>query len=168
MPSEDRPPALILWDVDHTLIENGGVSKENYALAFELLAGRPPEVQPSTDGRTDVAIMGDLLAANGVEPGAFSWERQTEALTEAGARNRERLTERGHAMPGAVECLTRLAADASVVPSVLTGNIVANARVKLRAFGLGQWLDFEVGGFGADHRERVMLVPAAQRRAAGK
>jgi phosphoglycolate phosphatase len=41
-------------------------------------------------------------------------------------------------------------------------------RVKLGAFGLDQWLDFEVGGFGADHRERAMLVPAAQRRATGK
>lgn len=160
--------ALLLWDVDHTLIENGGVSKENYALAFELLTGRPAEVQPGTDGRTDIAIMGNLLAANGVEPGAFSWDRQAEALTEAGERNRERLAELGHAMPGAMECLSRLAADPSVVQSVLTGNIVANARVKLGAFGLDQWLDFEVGGFGADDRERAMLVPAAQRRAAGK
>ena len=32
---------LVLWDIDHTLIENHGVNKEIYALAFELLTGRP-------------------------------------------------------------------------------------------------------------------------------
>jgi hypothetical protein len=30
---------LLLWDVDHTLIENSGVSKAVYARAFELMAG---------------------------------------------------------------------------------------------------------------------------------
>jgi phosphoglycolate phosphatase len=50
--ADDIGPALLLWDVDHTLIENGGVSKENYALAFEILTGRAPEAQPQTDGRT--------------------------------------------------------------------------------------------------------------------
>jgi phosphoglycolate phosphatase len=47
------PETLILWDVDHTLIENGGVSKATYALAFELLTGHAPSVRPSIDGRTD-------------------------------------------------------------------------------------------------------------------
>ena len=31
---------LLLWDIDHTLIENHGVNKETYALAFKLLTGR--------------------------------------------------------------------------------------------------------------------------------
>src|SRR5437660_466817 len=42
---------LVLWDVDHTLIENGGVSKEMYARAYELLTGESPSEQPETDGR---------------------------------------------------------------------------------------------------------------------
>ena len=33
-------PILVLWDIDHTLIENHGVNKETYALAFTLLTGR--------------------------------------------------------------------------------------------------------------------------------
>jgi hypothetical protein len=32
-------PRLVLWDVDHTLIENAGVSKEIYATAFHALTG---------------------------------------------------------------------------------------------------------------------------------
>jgi hypothetical protein len=51
------PETFVLWDVDHTLIENGGVSKETYALAFELLTGCVPSVRPATDGRTDFQIM---------------------------------------------------------------------------------------------------------------
>ena len=62
----DLPRTLVLWDVDHTLIENGGVSKETYALAFELLTGTSPTVRPTTDGRTDFQIMHELLIANSV------------------------------------------------------------------------------------------------------
>ncbi|MFE2375553.1 HAD family hydrolase [Streptomyces sp. NPDC059398] len=32
----------VLWDIDHTLIENAGVSKEIYAAAFTALAGSAP------------------------------------------------------------------------------------------------------------------------------
>lgn len=162
------PLSLLLWDVDHTLIENGGVSKENYALAYEILTGQAPEVQPSTDGRTDITIMESLLESNGVDAGGISLDRQFAALTEAAERNRTRLAERGFALPGAVECLTRLSETEGIIQSVLTGNIEINARVKLGAFGLDRWLDFSVGGFGADHRIRGMLVPAAQERAAQK
>jgi hypothetical protein len=58
-----------------------------------------------------------------------------------------------------------LAADRHVIQSTLTGNIEANARVKLHAFGLDPWIDFSVGGFGVLH-ERPLLVPVAQQRAA--
>ena len=34
---------LVLWDIDHTLIENHGVNKETYALAFRLLTERAAE-----------------------------------------------------------------------------------------------------------------------------
>jgi phosphoglycolate phosphatase-like HAD superfamily hydrolase len=156
---------LVLWDVDHTLIENSGVSKENYALAFELLTGRAPAAHPRTDGRTDIAIMADMLKVNGVASDAFSVERQLAALAEAGRRNASRLRELGYALPGAAASLKRLAGEPNVIQSVLTGNIESNARIKLGAFGLDQWLDFSAGGFGADHEQRAVLVPVAQGKA---
>ncbi|PPK94229.1 phosphoglycolate phosphatase-like HAD superfamily hydrolase [Kineococcus xinjiangensis] len=160
--------ALLLWDVDHTLIENGGVSKENYALAFELLTSRPAQAQPRTDGRTDVGIMTNLLRANGEDPAAFSSERQWEALIEAGARNQAALAARGHAMPGAEEVLARVADEPDVIQAVLTGNVEPNARIKLGTFGLDRWLDFTVGGFGWESAVRAHLVPVAQRKAADR
>lgn len=135
--------ALLLWDVDHTLIENAGVSKENYALAFEILVGRVPEVQPRTDGRTDLGIMAELLSANGEDPAAYPEERRWDALVEAGSRNSAALAERGHALPGAVACLERVSAEMGVRQSVLTGNIRPNAITKLGAFGLDVWMDWE-------------------------
>ena len=56
---------LLLWDVDHTLIENSGVSKAVYARVFEMMTGRAPQVQPGTDGRTDYEIVRNLFTANG-------------------------------------------------------------------------------------------------------
>ena len=53
---------LLLWDVDHTLIENSGVSKAVYARAFQMMTG-DPEVQPGTDGRTDHEIVRNLFTA---------------------------------------------------------------------------------------------------------
>ena len=58
---------LVLWDVDHTLIENSGMSKATYSLAFSKLTGMTPEAEPGTDGRTDPEIMRNLFAANGLE-----------------------------------------------------------------------------------------------------
>lgn len=34
-------PALILWDIDHTLVDIGEVSREIHARAFEAVAGQP-------------------------------------------------------------------------------------------------------------------------------
>jgi phosphoglycolate phosphatase len=158
---------LVLWDIDHTLIENDGVSKATYALAAELLIGYPTATPPVTEGRTDAAIMAELLSGNGCDPDRLPLRRLWEALTEAGRRNEAELRSRGEALPGAAECLRRLAADRHVIQSTLTGNIEANAHVKLCAFGLDPWIDFSVGGYGVLH-ERPLLVPVAQQRAAAR
>jgi phosphoglycolate phosphatase len=163
----DVARVLLLWDVDHTLIENGGVSKENYALAFEILTGRVPGAEPRTDGRTDRGIMAGLLSANGEDPAAYPLERQWDALVESASRKSAELARRGYALPGAAEALRRLSGAPGIYQSVLTGNIRPNAVVKLRAFGLDRWIDWEIGGYGWDSPDRARLVAAAQGRAAG-
>lgn len=159
---------LLLWDVDHTLIENAGVSKEIYLKAFELLVGRFATASPETDGRTDVAIMENLIAANDENPQDFSWDRQATALRQAGQLKKSELADRGHALAGARETLLRLAQQSDIAQGPLTGNIEDNARVKLSAFDLDRWLDFEVGAFGSESRRRSDLVAVAQRKAAAK
>ena len=163
------PTALVLWDVDHTLIENGGVSKDTYALAFRLIAGRMPEVQPVTHGRTDFLIMRALLEANGVDAGGFETIESfrpflVSAMKEVGPG----LPSRGFVLPGVVEALRVLDGVEAVVQSALTGNVVENARAKLDPFDLTRWLDMEVGGFGSDAEVRSDLVRVAQDKAAAK
>jgi phosphoglycolate phosphatase-like HAD superfamily hydrolase len=163
------PETFILWDIDHTLIENGGVSKETYALAFELLTGRVPSVRPATDGRTDFQKMHELLSANSINADRYVDITQFEGfLVEAMERNAPQLPRRGHILPGVIEALTALSSMPTVIQSVLTGNIAFNARTKLGAFNLDARLDLDVGGFGSDDKIRSNLVDAARQRAAIK
>src|SRR3712207_6147718 len=105
----DLPETLILWDVDNTLIDNGGVSKETYALAFELLTGQSPPIRPATDGRTDFQIMRELLSANSVDAEKYVDIRQFEgALVEAMERNAPQLSRRGHVLPGVIDARNAL------------------------------------------------------------
>lgn len=160
--------ALVLWDVDGTLIRNGGVSAETYALAFERMTGTAPQARPATDGRTDYQIMRELFAANGRELGDEEAASLFGVLVDAMDAHTGALRERGAALPCAEAALIALGDEPGVVQSVLTGNILPNARVKLDAFGLGRYLDFEVGGFGSDDIVRANLVGAAQHKARAK
>ncbi|MFI6575395.1 HAD family hydrolase [Nocardiopsis sp. NPDC050513] len=156
-------PLLILWDIDHTLIENSGVSKEIYAAAFASVIGHPPHAPVRTGGRTDRAIMSDLFRRNGLaEPG---WETTRQALTEAGAAHFEALQSRGWALPGARSALEAVDRELGMISSVLTGNIAPNARVKLAAFGLDDLVNLSIGAYGADSVDRFSLVGTALARA---
>ena len=159
---------LVLWDVDHTLIENSGVSKETYAGAFALLAGVPAQHRAKTGGRTDPEILGDLLADHGYDPTSFSHAQMAEALTASLTARRSALAERGYALPGGRAAIDALAKVAGVTQSVLTGNVKANAVGKLEPFGLDRGLDWDCGGFGFDAPRRWDLVGVAQRRASAK
>lgn len=164
----DLPRTLVLWDIDHTLIENGGVSKATYARAFELLTRRAPEVRPMTDGRTDFQIMRELLTANSVGEEEFSFSRITDALTAAMEENAPDLPTRGYVLPGVIDVLTVLSSVPTVIQSVLTGNIDVNALAKLHPFDLDQRVDLEVGGYGSDDIVRSKLVDAARGKVRAK
>ncbi|MEH0404252.1 HAD family hydrolase [[Kitasatospora] papulosa] len=154
---------IVLWDIDHTLIENAGVSKEIYAAAFTALSGREPMGPARTEGRTDRLIMRDMFHRNGVaEP---DWAAVEEALTAAGAARLSELSRRGKALPGVREILKEASVRSAWVSSVLTGNIATNARVKVSAFGLDSLLDLQVGAYGADALQRPDLVAVARERA---
>lgn len=153
---------IILWDIDHTLIDNAGVSKEIYTAAFTTLAGEPPKRAAVTEGRTDRLIMREMFLRNGLpEP---DWADAEAALTDAGRKHLGDLRERGRPLPGVCEALKEAATRVGWVSSVLTGNIAANAQVKLSAFGLDTLVDLEVGAYGADAVERSELVDVARRR----
>lgn len=162
---DGRSPCLLLWDVDHTLIASEGVSKEIYAAAFKQLTGDEPSHPARTEGRTDPQIIEGMFADHAIDLSDHHVRRLHVSLASAGREKAQQLRDRGHALPGAVEALQVLSDTDGVAQSVLTGNIMLNAVVKLAAFGLDGYVDFSVGGFGSDHIVRSKLVAIAKARA---
>ncbi|MFI9275561.1 HAD family hydrolase [Kitasatospora sp. NPDC052896] len=153
---------IVLWDIDHTLIDNAGVSKEIYGEAFEAVARRRPSGPAVTEGRTDLLIMREMFERQGLA--LPEWDAVQAALEAAGRERFEELRRRGRALPGVRDALTAVTQEPGIISSVLTGNIAANARLKLAAFALDELVDLEVGAYGADHLERAALVAIARDR----
>jgi phosphoglycolate phosphatase len=162
---------LVLWDVDGTLVRAGPVARQAFDLAVEGALGRHPGdhgVQMS--GKTDPQIALEILAAAEVaeEEAARHLPVILDGLERELAAAAGLIRSHGQVMPGVEQVLDRLAARPDVVQSVLTGNIAANAAVKLGAFGLERWLQLDIGAFGSDHPDRRELVPVALAKARGR
>jgi phosphoglycolate phosphatase-like HAD superfamily hydrolase len=154
---------LVLWDIDGTLVDTAGHGRFAFEEAFRSVVGREP-THVEYAGRTDHQIALSMLDGE-----RDHLPRVLEELAAALEARKEALRREGHAYPGVPEVLEALHARDDVVQSLLTGNIQANAAVKVSAFGLERWLDFEVGAYGSDpHERRSDLVAVARRRAAAK
>ncbi|MFF0149138.1 phosphoglycolate phosphatase-like HAD superfamily hydrolase [Amycolatopsis sulphurea] len=156
---------LVLWDVDHTLIETRGVGRAIYDRAFPAATGKPLAKLANIAGRTELDIMAESLRLNGVEPTNEAMKTLADALVRGYEDARDELAITGRALPDAREILERFAADRLIHQAVLTGNLRDVARIKLETFGLADYLDFESSAFGDDHAERPELVQIARRRA---
>jgi phosphoglycolate phosphatase len=158
---------LVLWDVDGTLLNAGGVGHDLYDVVFLQLFGRSLEAFAPMAGRTDRAIILDTLSQAGVSEPRRYVDPFIAGLTAQAPLVREAVAVRGHALPGAAAVLTGLhGLRGRVHQSVLTGNIRPVAEVKLAALGLRDGLDLCIGAYGDDHEVRSELVQVARRRAA--
>ncbi|MGW5690540.1 HAD family hydrolase [Streptomyces asiaticus] len=158
-------PLLVLWDIDHTLVDTRGVGREFWAEAFEEVTGRPMREQAKIDGSTEPVILRETLRLHGLPDNRALFERFAQALGAVHVRRAAELRERGRALPGASSLLAALAARDGATQTVMTGNIRAAAEVKLAAFGLDQYIDLSTGAFGEDADARPELVRTALRRA---
>jgi phosphoglycolate phosphatase len=159
------PRLLVLWDLDHTLIETRGVGRAIYQRAFPAATGKPLATLASISGRTELDIMAESLRLNDIEPTEEMVTRLARALVRGYQDAREELRAVGHALPGVHDTLTSLARSPAVYQSVLTGNLRDVARIKLEVFNLDRYLDLDAGAYGDDDPERPKLVAIAQRRA---
>ncbi len=151
---------LVLWDIDGTLLRSYGLGVELFAAAMRAVVGPLPPGRPAMAGKTDRQIATEWLAALGATGDTALVEQVLAALAEAVRGAAPELRGRSRVLPGVEAVLERLAR-AGVAQSVCTGNLAANAAVKLRCFGLDRWLDLEVGAFGDHHVDRRALVPLA-------
>lgn len=155
---------LVLWDIDGTLVDGAGQGRHAFDDAFRVVTGREPPGRVEMAGRTD-----RLIAMGMLDGDDASLTPMLDELERALAAREARMRAEGRALPGAAEALAALAQREETVQSLLTGNLAANAALKLGAFDLERWVDFEVGGYGSDpHEARSDLVAVARERAAAK
>lgn len=167
---------LVLWDIDGTLVDSAGHGRHAFEEAFQEVVGGVPEWVEYA-GRTDHQIAQAMLRgsdpslAEGSDPdlAAGHLPAVLDQLAVRLAARKDAIAEEGHVYPGVPETLAALHEHEGVVNSLLTGNIEPNAAVKVGAFGLDRWLDFEAGAYGSDpHERRSDLVAVARERAAAR
>ncbi|WP_250000773.1 HAD hydrolase-like protein [Actinoplanes sp. M2I2] len=158
-------PWLVLWDIDHTLLETRGLGSELYGRAFKTATGTEMKQQADVTGQTEPSIFNATLRLHGIAEDEHYLTRYKQALAEEYEHHREDLRRRGRALPGAEETLATLAAEPALIQSVLSGNLRAVSKTKLDVFELDKYLDLEVGAYGDDDPERPQLVAIAQERA---
>jgi len=173
----------VLWDVDDTLVDADDIGRDLYQTAFrEMFGGALPEAGPM-GGRTDRAIVREVLVMLGVTNPGQEVDAFTALLRARAPGMAELARARISEKPGAARAIAALAAlrdpkspdsavpgelpkVGSVVQSLLTGNVRELAEVKLGPFGFTKHLDLDAGAYGSEHASRARLVTIARRNAA--
>ena len=160
---------LLLFDIDGTLLQR---TSAEHSRALREAAARVhglPRLDGEVEaaGRTDGAIVRDLLVASGVseaDADARWGEVQAAAVSVFDELCPPDLSDR--VAPGVIELLTALVGRAEEFRlSLVTGNLEPVARLKLDRAGIGRHFAPGQGGFGSDHESRAALPPIARARA---
>lgn len=154
---------LVLFDIDGTLMTDGGAARESFAVALREIFDYSGDLRRyDFSGRTDPQIAHMVLHDAGWSEEAIEdriprlWERYIAELAKLAPQ-------RGRELPGIRPLLEDLRQRAEVTLGLLTGNIEPGARLKLGAAALNDFFPF--GAFGSDSRYREQLPPVAVERA---
>lgn len=156
--------ALLLFDIDGTLIRSGGAGVQAVAEAarevLELASDEDPIAGVAFQGRTDPSIFDEILSRRGRAGDSASRARIIERYLDRlpailSTRPRDPL-------PGVRALLAEITRRAEFLSGLATGNLEAGARIKLDHYGL--WESFRFGGFGSDASDRGEVVRSAIRR----
>jgi phosphoglycolate phosphatase-like HAD superfamily hydrolase len=157
---------LVLFDIDGTILLTAGAGKRAIHRALiEVFGGTGPQ-DHRFDGKTDPQIVRELMRFEGHADDHIDrhmsplLERYVDYLHEELVIGAEGV----RVMPGIVELLDALQPRQDVLLGLLTGNLEAGARAKLRSAGIDP-SRFKIGAYGSDHEIRSELPAVAQRRA---
>jgi phosphoglycolate phosphatase-like HAD superfamily hydrolase len=158
-------PALILFDIDGTLLLSGRAGLRAMSRAFAEAFGVANAFEgTSFGGRTDSFLVSYALSAAGLADTPEHHERFREAYLPLLEQEIQQ-PGTGHKgpMPGARELLEALEEHDDLHLALLTGNYREAATIKLSYFELDDF--FEWGAFSDDSADRNALVPIARSRA---
>jgi len=163
-PMSSTPRRLVLFDIDGTLVSDGGASREAFAQGLAEVYGFRGDVRHyDFSGRTDPQIATMILRDAGWDAADIEsrfpvlWNHYLAGL----ARN---APGRVRTLAGVGALLDAVRADERLTLALLTGNIEPGARLKLGAIALNDYFPF--GAFGSDSPRREELPPIAAERAA--
>jgi phosphoglycolate phosphatase-like HAD superfamily hydrolase len=153
--------ALVLFDIDGTLLITGGASTRCIYRAAEHVLGRTIERMRLTPGSMDHALFYEVAQRCGVvSPAQYLDAYKAQYLAELNADLLAAPPGAVKVMPGVPELLRTLQARPDVALGLLTGNFASAAEQKLHLAGI-DLSSFEIRCF-AEHAElRSQLVPRA-------
>jgi phosphoglycolate phosphatase-like HAD superfamily hydrolase len=157
--------ALVLFDVDGTLLLSGGAGVRAMTRAFDMLYGvRDAFDGMSTAGYTDSFLLSRALTRAGIDdtPDAHAAFRETYLEVLPFEIQKPGSGHKG-LMPGVAALLEEVSRGDQLYPALLTGNYQAAAKIKLAHFGVADY--FSWGAFGEDSPERKELARVALQRA---
>lgn len=159
--------ALLLFDVDGTMIRPLGLGRRAFERALRERYGEPPAASFSYDGMLDPQIAAQMLAQMGLD----TRPAEVAALLDLYLRHLEgeRPPQPGEYLCAGFPDLLDEARERGHLLALLTGNIREGARLKLAFFGLDRHFRASgnlLGAFGDDAEVRADLVPIAVARCA--
>lgn len=155
----------VFFDIDGTLLDLKGAGRRAFVRAIEAVFGWHDDIRyVNFAGNTDLNVLEQVMAAHGRRLTGSDARRFFDRLPvelEAGMdpQGGDRIL-----YPGVRGLLERLSADPRVTLALVTGNIAACARIKLRQFELHN--HFVLGAFGDDHADRTRIAQLALERVA--
>ncbi len=154
--------ALLLWDIDGTLIVSGGAGERALRIALHAEFGLDASLADvEMAGRTDRWIARRIFEKFGLPASDAAITRLLDAYLRA--LPHELPCAGAATLRGVRELVTRLQTHGRIAQGLLTGNLRRGAELKLTHHGL--WAHFPFGAFGDDAELRDELGPHALRRA---
>jgi phosphoglycolate phosphatase-like HAD superfamily hydrolase len=156
---------LFLFDIDGTLVTARGAGRAALQQALTGVYGTAGDIAAyDFRGKTDPRIVFDLMRGAGVADDVI--EARMSACFDAYIAELDHQIGGGArvtVLPGIADVVRALSTRDDALVGLLTGNIEAGARVKLRATGLFPL--FRVGAYGSDSMDRRRLPAVACERA---
>jgi phosphoglycolate phosphatase-like HAD superfamily hydrolase len=155
---------LALFDIDGTILTDGGAAREAYRDALASVYGYDGDLaRYDFSGRTDPQITHMVLGEFGLAAAEIDarigdlWDAYLAGLARNATPGRVRM------LDGIAALVDALARMEHVTLALLTGNVEPGARIKLGGVGLNDYFPF--GAFGSDAHDREELPPIAVARA---
>lgn len=163
MGDDQTKPAVVLFDIDETLVHTGGSGARSWKAAFNKLYGVPADIgEHSSAGETDPQVArATFTAVIGRDPSDDELDRlYVQYLLHLA--DDILVSEQYRVLPGAERTLVLLG-EAGVMLGLVSGAMEGAARTKLLPANLNRYFIF--GAYGSDSPDRVELTRLAVAKA---